>query len=65
MDKADQMEARIAQAIRLGAKPPKKPCLPYSELKSKLKSEREESQRRKVRFVVFPIPALEFAAFKL
>ena len=49
MDKADQMEARIAQAIKLGAKPPKKLCLPYDQLKTKLKSEREEAQRRKVR----------------
>jgi hypothetical protein len=48
MGKADQMEARVAQAIRLGAKPPKKPCLPYQELKAKLKAEKEEAKRQKV-----------------
>jgi len=64
MDKVDQMEARIAQAIRLGAKPPKKPCLPYDELKTKLKSEREEAQRRKVPLVHsvrFPMTCLAFS----
>ena len=50
MDKADQMEARVAQAIKLGAKPGKKPCLPYSELKAKIKVEKDASKHQKVSF---------------
>jgi hypothetical protein len=53
MGKADQLEARVAQAIRLGAKAPKKACLPYDELKTKNKAEKEEEKHRKVIFSTF------------
>jgi hypothetical protein len=53
MGKADQLEARVAQAIRLGAKAPKKECLPYDELKAKNKAEKEEEKHRKVIFSTF------------
>ena len=48
MDKTNQMEARVAQAIRLGAKAPKNSCLPIDELKEKRKTEREEARIQKV-----------------
>ena len=51
MDKANQMEARVAQAIRLGAKAPKNSCLPINELKQKRKVEREEARIEKVIFL--------------
>ena len=44
-DKEGQHEARVALALKLGAKPEKKKCLPYAELKEKRKLEREEKQR--------------------
>ena len=52
MDKADQMEARVAQAIKLGAKPGKKPCLPYSELQAKIKVEKDAIKHQKVAFLL-------------
>ena len=45
-DKEGQHEARVALALKLGAKPEKKKCLPYSELKEKRKEEKEEKQRQ-------------------
>merc|ERR1711953_1171197 len=45
-DKEGQHEARVALALKLGAKPEKKKCLPISELKEKRKQEKEEKQRQ-------------------
>jgi hypothetical protein len=53
MDKANQMEARVAQAIRLGAKAPKKTCMSLNELKNKRKQEQEEARQQKVRYFPF------------
>ena len=44
-DKEGQHEARVALALKLGAKPEKKKCLPYVELKEKRKIEKEEKLR--------------------
>ena len=46
MDRDSKMEVRVAQAIRLGAKPPKKDCVPYQEFKAKQRKEKEEEQKR-------------------
>ena len=45
-DKEGQHEARVALALKLGAKPEKKKCMPISELKEQRKQEREERQRQ-------------------
>lgn len=45
--KAAKEDAEIAQLIRLGAKPAKKKCIAYAELKEQRKREREEEKERK------------------
>ena len=42
LSKQDRVDAKIALAIKLGAKPPKNPCLPLAELKEKRRREKEE-----------------------
>ncbi len=55
MDKANQLEARVAQAIRLGAKAPKKTCMSLNDLKNKRKQEQEEARQQKVRYFHFQV----------
>jgi hypothetical protein len=45
LSKKDRTEAKVALAIRLGAKPPKNPCLPYAELKAQRLRERMEQKQ--------------------
>ena len=45
--KAAKEDAEIAQLIRLGAKPAKKKCIPYAELKEQRRKEKEEEKERK------------------
>ena len=47
LDKEGQNEARVALALRLGAKPDKKSCLPYAQYKDKIKQEKGDVQKRK------------------
>jgi len=47
LDKDGQQEARVALALRLGAKPDKKSCLPYAQYKEKIKQEKSDLQTRK------------------
>jgi len=47
LDKDGQQEARVALALRLGAKPDKKSCLPYAQYKDKIKQEKSDLQTRK------------------
>eukprot|EP00088_Acartia_fossae_P061285 TRINITY_DN7361_c1_g1_i1.p1 TRINITY_DN7361_c1_g1~~TRINITY_DN7361_c1_g1_i1.p1 ORF type:complete len:216 (+),score=60.61 TRINITY_DN7361_c1_g1_i1:48-695(+) len=42
----ERNEAKVALAIKLGAKPPKNPCIPLQELKEKRQKEKEELKRR-------------------
>merc|ERR1712088_725729 len=42
LDKDGQQEARVALALRLGAKPDKKSCLPYAQYKEKIKQEKSD-----------------------
>jgi len=45
LSKKDRTEAKVALAIRLGAKPPKNVCLPYAELKAQRRQERLEQRQ--------------------
>jgi hypothetical protein len=45
LSKKDRTEAKVALAIRLGAKPPKNVCLPYAELKAQRRQERAEQRQ--------------------
>jgi len=47
LDKDGQNDARVALALRLGAKPEKKSCLPYAQLKDKIKQEKSDLLARK------------------
>ncbi len=47
LDREGQHEARVALAIRLGAKPEKNKCIPYAELKEQRKTRKEETKRQR------------------
>jgi hypothetical protein len=47
LDKEGQHDARVALALRLGAKPEKKKCIHYADYKDKLSAEKEERIRQK------------------
>ena len=47
MDKNEQHEARVALALKLGAKPEKKKCVPYADFKIEQKSKKEELLRQR------------------
>ena len=47
LDKDGQHEARVALALKLGAKPEKKKCKPYAEYKMEVKSRKDEIQKQK------------------
>lgn len=44
LDKEGQNDARVALAIQLGAKPSKRPCLPYQQYKMELKVQKENQR---------------------
>merc|ERR1712226_1390761 len=46
-DKEGQHEARVALALKLGAKPQKKICKPYAEYKMEVQSRKEEIRKQK------------------
>ena len=47
LDKQEQHEARVALALKLGAKPEKKKCVPYADFKIEQKSKKEELIRQR------------------
>ena len=47
LDKEGQNDARVALALKLGAKPKKKGCLPYAEYKDKIMLEKREREEKK------------------
>lgn len=47
LDKEGQHEARVALALRLGAKPEKKKCLPYDQFKEQARARKEELAKEK------------------
>lgn len=47
LDKDGQHEARVALALKLGAKPEKKICKPYAEYKMEVQNRKEEIQKQK------------------
>ena len=47
LDKEGQHEARVAQALKLGAKPEKKKCLPYADYKAQQQVQRDARQMQK------------------
>ncbi|TRY62806.1 hypothetical protein TCAL_07960 [Tigriopus californicus] len=47
LDKASRESAQVSELIRLGAKPPKRPCVNYSELKVQRQAEKEEALHMK------------------
>lgn len=47
LDKEGQHEARVALALKLGAKPAKKSCIPYAQLKEQRQQERENAKQQK------------------
>jgi len=47
LDKDGQHEARVALALKLGAKPEKKICKPYAEYKMEVQHRKEEIQKQK------------------
>lgn len=47
LDKAGRESAEVSELIRLGAKPPKRPCLSYSELKVQRQAEKQEALQAK------------------
>eukprot|EP00088_Acartia_fossae_P013534 TRINITY_DN1713_c0_g1_i1.p1 TRINITY_DN1713_c0_g1~~TRINITY_DN1713_c0_g1_i1.p1 ORF type:complete len:216 (+),score=56.49 TRINITY_DN1713_c0_g1_i1:40-687(+) len=46
LSKSEQKDAKIALAIKLGAKPPKNQCIPLQELKDKRRKEKAEKEER-------------------